>query len=177
MYREGRMGTGMFVWLVVLFLTVAVWLFRSAFKLQPFSFLMGIVALFAVAELFVMPYIGSFVSNSDPKSISATRENPELQPLLFYHSKDEVLRIELVYEAHKKIGDMDLSNKEEIIKALPFVLISQKPAELLIPDSIRKDLNLRFIDCYDNNRWAKGHKRYDSVFISNVTIVEPIKEQ
>ena len=98
MYREGRMGTGMFVWLVVLFLTVAVWLFRSAFKLQPFSFLMGIVALFAVAELFVMPYI-------------------------------------------------------------------------------RKDLNLRFIDCYDNNRWAKGHKRYDSVFISNVTIVEPIKEQ
>ena len=72
MYREGRMGTGMFVWLVVLFLTVAVWLFRSAFKLQPFSFLMGIVALFAVAELFVMPYIGSFVSNSDPKSISAT---------------------------------------------------------------------------------------------------------
>ncbi len=48
MYREGRMGTGMFVWLVVLFLTVAVWLFRSAFKLQPFSFLMGIVALFAV---------------------------------------------------------------------------------------------------------------------------------
>lgn len=177
MYREGRMGTGMFVWLVVLFLTVAVWLFRSAFKLQPFSFLMGIVALFAVAELFVMPYIGSFVSNSDPKSISATRENPELQPLPFYHSKDEVLRIELVYEAHKKIGDMDLTNKEEIIKALPFVLISQKPAELLIPDSIRKDLNLRFIDCYDNNRWAKGHKRYDSVFISNVTIVEPIKEQ
>ena len=177
MYREGRMGTGMFVWLVVLFLTVAVWLFRSAFKLQPFSFLMGIVALFAVAELFVMPYIGSFVSNSDPKSISATRENLELQPLPFYHSKDEVLRIELVYEAHKKIGDMDLSNKEEIIKALPFVLISQKPAELLIPDSIRKDLNLRFIDCYDNNRWAKGHKRYDSVFISNVTIVEPIKEQ
>lgn len=177
MYREGRMGTGMFVWLVVLFLTVAVWLFRSAFKLQPFSFLMGIVALFAVAELFVMPYIGSFVSNSDPKSISATRENPELQPLPFYHSKDEVLRIELVYEAHKKIGDMDLSNKEEIIKALPFVLISQKPAEQLIPDSIRKDLNLRFIDCYDNNRWAKGHKRYDSVFISNVTIVEPIKEQ
>ena len=176
MYREGRMGTGMFVWLVVLFLTVAVWLFRSAFKLQPFSFLMGIVALFAVAELFVMPYIGSFVSNSDPKSISATRENPELQPLPFYHSKDEVLRIELVYEAHKKIGDMDLTNKEEIIKALPFVLISQKPAELLIPDSIRKDLNLRFIDCYDN-RWAKGHKRYDSVFISNVTIVEPIKEQ
>ena len=136
-----------------------------------------IVALFAVAELFVMPYIGSFVSNSDPKSISATRENPELQPLPFYHSKDEVLRIELVYEAHKKIGDMDLTNKEEIIKALPFVLISQKPAELLIPDSIRKDLNLRFIDCYDNNRWAKGHKRYDSVFISNVTIVEPIKEQ
>ena len=172
MYREGRIGTGMFIWLTVLFLTVAVWLFSSALKLRPFSFLMGVVALFAVAELFVMPYIGSFVSNSDPKSISATQENPELKALPFYHSKDEVLRIELVYEAHKKIGDMDLTNKEEITKALPFVLISQKPAEQLIPDSIRKDLSLRFIDCYDNNRWAKGHKRYDSVFISNVTIVD-----
>lgn len=172
MYREGRMGMGMFVWLVILFGTIATWLFCSSLKFRPFSFLMGVVALFAVAELFIMPYIGSFVSNSNPKSISATRDNPELKALPFYHSKDEILRIELVYEAHKKIQNMDLTDQEEVTKALPFVLISQKPAEQLIPDSIRKDLSLRFIDCYDNNRWAKGHKRYDSIFISNVTIID-----
>ena len=158
MYREGRIGTGMFIWLAVLFLAVAVWLFSSAFKLRPFSFLMGVVALFAVAELFVMPYIGSFVSNSDPKSISATQENPELKALPFYHSKDEVLRIELVYEAHKKIGDMDLTNKEEITKALPFVLISQKPAEQLIPDSIRKDLSLTLSTVMTTIAGQKGTK-------------------
>ncbi len=91
MYREGRMGTGMFVWLVVLFLTVAVWLFRSAFKLQPFSFLMGIVALFAVAELFVMPYIGSFGEQLDPKSISATLRESELQPFTVLPQKTKLL--------------------------------------------------------------------------------------
>jgi 4-amino-4-deoxy-L-arabinose transferase-like glycosyltransferase len=36
MYREGRMGTGMFVWLVVLFLTVAVWLFDLLSNFSPF---------------------------------------------------------------------------------------------------------------------------------------------
>ena len=163
MYREGRIGTGMFIWLAVLFLTVAVWLFSSALKLRPFSFLMGVVALFAVAELFVMPYIGSFVSNSDPKSISATQENPELKALPFYHSKDEVLRIELVYEAHKKIGDMDLTNKEEITKALPFVLISQKPAEQLIYQQC--DNSRRTIKT-DDEKVSRLHRRGHRVTLS-----------
>lgn len=171
MYREGRMETGMFVFLTASFLAVAAWLFISAKKIRPFSFLMGVVVLFAVAEVFVMPYVGSFVGNTDTKSISLTRDHKELAPLPFYHSKDEGLRIEIVYEAHKKIADIDLSNREAVMKALPFVLVSQQPAEALIPDSIRKDLDVRFVDCYDNNRWAKGSKRYSSTFVSNITIL------
>lgn len=171
MYREGRMETGMFVFLTASFLAVAAWLFLSAKKIRPFSFLMGVVVLFAVAEVFVMPYVGSFVGNTDTKSISLTRDHKELAPLPFYHSKDEGLRIEIVYEAHKKIADIDLSNREAVMKALPFVLVSQQPAEALIPDSIRKELDVRFVDCYDNNRWAKGSKRYSSTFVSNITIL------
>lgn len=175
MYREERMGTGMFVLLAVLFITVAGWLLVSAQKIRPFSFLFGVVTLFAVAEIFVMPYIGSFVSNAGAKSIRITRDIEELKPLPFYHSEKEELRMETVYEAHKKILDLDLTNKEEVLKALPFALISQRPAEEVIPDSIRKDLKLRFIDCYDNNTWPKGHKRYNNAFVSNVTIVEPLR--
>lgn len=171
MYQEGRMATGMFVLLTILFLGVAVWLFWDAKHLRPFSFLIGVVVLFAIAEVFAMPYVGKFVGNTDTKNISLTRNNKELKPLPFYHSKDEELRIEIVYEAHKKIREMDLNNHEEVMNALPFVLVSQKPAEELFPDSILKDVKLRFIDCYDNNRWAKGHKRYDSIFVNNVTIV------
>lgn len=175
MYREGRMGTGMFVLLAVLLLAVAAWLLLSAQKMRPFSFLFGVIVLFAVAEIFVMPYVGSFVSNAGAKSISVTRNMEELEPLPFYHDKNKELRIEIVYEAHKKILDLDLTNREEVMKALPFALISQDPAEEAIPDSIRKDLKLRFIGRYDNNTWPKGHKRYNDVFVSNVTIVEPLR--
>lgn len=171
MYRPGHLGIGMFVLLVVLFLAITVWLFVSTQKIRPFSFLLGIVVLFAVVEAFAMPYVGALISNASATSISATRANKELEPLPFYHNKEEVLRIEIVYEAHKKIGDLDLSNREEVMNALPFVLVSQQPAEQEIPDSIRKELNLRFIDCYDNNRWGKGHKRYSNVFVSHITIV------
>ena len=174
MYREGRMGIGMFILLTVLFLAVATWLLITAQKIRPFSFLFGVITLFAVAEIFVMPYLGNLVGNTDAKSISVTRNNEELKTLPFYHNKNEELRIEIVYEAHKKIHNLDLTNKEEIMKALPFALISQRPAEEVIPDSIRKDLKLRFVDRYDNNRWAKGHKRYSEIFVSNVTIVEPL---
>lgn len=175
MYREGRMGTGMFILLVILFLTVAGWLLVSAQKIRPFSFLFGVVTLFAVAEIFVMPYVGTFVSNTDARSISLTRNMEELKPLPFYHDKNEEFRIETVYEAYKKIPGLDLTNREEVMKALPFVLVSQRPAEQVIPDSIRKSLQLRFVDRYDNNTWPKGHKRYNNVFVSNVTIVEPLR--
>lgn len=171
MYRPGHMGTGIFILLTVLFWATSVWLLISAQKIRPFSFLMGVVVLFAVAELFVMPYVGALVSNTNAVSISATRTNKELELLPFYHNKDEELRIEIVYEANKKILDLDLTNRDEIMNALPFVLVSQQPAEQEIPDSIRKELNLRFIDCYDNNTWPKGHKRYSDVFVSNITIV------
>lgn len=175
MYREGRMGTGMFVLLAVLLLAVAAWLLLSAQKMRPFSFLFGVIALFAIAEIFVMPYVGSFVSNAGAKSISVTRNMEELEPLPFYHDKNKELRIEIVYEAHKKILDLDLTNREEVMKALPFALVSPDPAEEAIPDSIRKDLKLRFIGRYDNNTWPKGHKRYNDVLVSNVTIVEPLR--
>lgn len=171
MYRPGHMGIVMFLILITLFWGTSAWLFLSAQKIRPFSFLMGVVVLFAVAELFVMPYVGALVSNTDAVSISATRTNKELQSLPFYHNKDEVFRIEIVYEANKKIPALDLTNSEEVMNALPFVLVSQQPAEQEFPDSIREKLNFRFIDCYDNNTWPKGHKRYKSIFVSNITIV------
>lgn len=171
MYRPGNMSTTMFILLTVLLGATAVWLLISAQKIRPFSFLMGVVVLFAIAELFVMPYVGKFVGNTAATSISATRDNKELSPLPFYHNKDEELRIEIVYEANKKILDLDLTDREEVMNAVPFVLVSQQPAEQEIPDSIRKDLHLKYIDCYDNNLWAKGHKRYSEKFISYITIV------
>ena len=80
MYREGPDGNGNVRMVGRIVPDSSSMAIPICFQTSAFSFLMGIVALFAVAELFVMPYIGSFVSNSDPKSISATRKNPELQP-------------------------------------------------------------------------------------------------
>lgn len=169
--REGWMSVAQYVVLSGLLLVVSAGLFCAAARVRPFSFLLGVVALFAVAELFLMPYIGKFIKNEDFKSIRATRTIEELQPLPFYYDKNGTFRIELVYEANKKIRPLDLSNREEVMEKLPFVLVSQRPAEEAIPDSIRKDLSLRFIDRYDNNRWMKGSRRYSDIFVNNVTVV------
>lgn len=170
-FKEGWMPVGRYVFLSALLLGVSGWLLVAAGKVRPFSFLLGVTALFMVAEIFLMPYIGLFVRNEDAKSIRATRFIEELKPLPFYHSEDETFRIELVYEAQKKIRGMDLTDKEAVMNALPFVLVSQKTAEETIPDSIRQGLNLKWIDRYDNNRWTKDSRRYRDIFINNVTVV------
>lgn len=170
-YRNGYMEMGMFVLISFFVLLITLFLYWSARKIKPFALLFGVVALFVLAELLMMPYVGKIVNNKDSKSISATYENGELNPLPFYHSKDETLRIEIVYEARKKIRPLDLTNQKAVMEALPFVLVSQQSAEKLLPTSLADSLDMKWVDIYDNNRRQKNTRHYSPVFINNVTII------
>ena len=170
-YRKGFMDAGMFVVICILVEAIAGWLFRSSLRVKPFAFLTGVVGLFLVAEVLMMPYVGTVVNNNESKSIRATYDNQELKPLPFYYDKDEILRIEIVYEARKKIRPLDLSDEKAVMEALPFVLVSQQPAEEAFPPSLADKLDMRWIDTYDNNRRQKNTKRYSPVFINNVTVI------
>lgn len=175
-YRNGFMNTGMFVVICIFVLLIAAGLFWSSLRVKPFAFLCGVVGLFMVAEVLMMPYVGTVVNNNESKSIRATYDNEELKPLPFYRDTDEMLRIEIVYEARKKIRPLDLSDEKAVMDALPFVLVSQQAAEEMFPPSLAAKLNMRWIDTYDNNRRQKNTKRYSPVFINHVTIITKKEE-
>lgn len=175
-YRNGFMDTGMFVVICIFVGSIAAGLFWSSFRVKPFILLAGVVALFMVAEVLMMPYVGTVVNNNESKSIRATYDNEALKPLPFYYDKNGMLRIEIVYEARKKIRPLDLTDEQAVMKALPFVLVSQQPAEEMFSAALAAKLDMRWIDTYDNNRRQKNTKRYSPVFIHNVTVITKKEE-
>lgn len=171
MYGEGRMtGTAL------LLLSVGLWgiafcLLYAVKSVRPAFLLGGVVGLFAFAEIFLMPYIGSFVSNADRKSIALTRNIEELQALPFYHPASEEIRIELVYAAYKKILPLDLADSAAVMAAMPFALVQSAESEPVMPEWLRRNARIEAVDVYDDNPWPKGHRRYTPAFIKQVTII------
>lgn len=171
-YNSGSMPLGLFVAVSAVFLAVGIWLAAAAAKRRPRALLGGVVILFAAAEILAMPAIGSLANNRDYKSIRATRRIGALDGLDFVHPAVEELRIDVVYEAGRKILPMDLTDSAAVYSAVPFVLVSQHRAEELIPAALLDGLECRFIDRYDDNRQQPSDKHYTPVFINNVTLID-----
>ncbi len=172
LYTKGMMTLTSLLLLTALIWAVTALLVTSVIKLKPGRFLMGIVLLFIIAEILCMPYIGGLVNNPEFKSISATREIKELQPLPFYSVEGEELRIELVYEAHKNIRPLDISNTDKIMDALPCAILTHGRVGEELPASLWEKVDTVYIDRYDNNRRPKHTRRYDNRFLYNVTILK-----
>ena len=177
MYREMRMGLPAYLSFSFFYLGIAVVLFYALYRIRPLLFLTGVVLILMSAELFMMPYIGTFVTNKERKSISQTRNIEALKPLPFYYDSDEVIRIELVYAAYKKIQKIDLSDSATVSRAMPFVLVSKVPAEEILPSYLKSSANIQQIDVYNDNPWPEGHRRYNETFISYVTLIQNKKTE
>lgn len=177
MYREGRMALAAFVLLSLACLLLGVGMFRAGVRTRPLPFLLEVAGLMVVAELFLMPYIGRFVTNEGRKSIALTRGIEELRPLPFYHDAQEEMRIELVYAAYKKIRPIDLSDSAGVCRAMPFVLVSRKTAEETLPGYLKRCASLKPVGLFDDNPWPKGHRLHREAFINYVTVVQAGNEQ
>lgn len=151
-------------------LGISFWLFRSVRKNEIQKFLWGVVFLFAFAELFLLPDMLRLFNNPEMNSISAVRNIEELEQIPFYYPQQEGLRIEIVYEAGKKILPYSFTSGH--LPDLPFALVSEAPAENILPAVIQPSLTLRKIGTYDNNRRPEGTRWYSSHFIHHVTWVE-----
>ncbi len=175
-YSEMHMGLGAYLFLSLLCIGIGVGVFYAFRKVRPYTFLLGVVGLMMIAELFMMPYIGSFVTNKERKSISLTRDIKALKPLPFYQDSRDTLRIELVYAAYKKILKIDLSDTLQVRRSLPFVLVSKEKAEEVLPEYVLDKVELTPIDRYNDNPWPKGHRRYTEDFINYVTVIREKKD-
>ena len=66
-----------------------------------------------------MSRVANMFNNTEIKSIKAVRQIEELQHVPFYYPVNEELRIELVYEAGRRILPWDVKSDTTLLNTLP----------------------------------------------------------
>lgn len=136
------------------------------------GFVWGYAGLFFIAELFFLRPVGKLFGNPDEHSISEVCSMHHLDQVPFYYNEKEQLRIELVYEAHRKILPLNLGKKAEVMSDLPCVIVSRKPVGQEIPASILCRLDTVRIGYYDDNKHPKKDSHYSNLFLNYVTLLK-----
>ncbi|MGI6222385.1 MAG: ArnT family glycosyltransferase [Prevotella sp.] len=131
-----------------------------------------ILGIFLVAELFLLKPIGALFGNPDAHSISLTQQDKRLQNLSFYHNANEDLRIELVYEAGRKILPLNLNDSATVAAKLPCVIVSRQPIEKEMPANVLGSLKVTNIGTFDDNKHPKSNRHYTEAFLNHVTLLE-----
>ena len=168
-YATGKITAGVFVMFGVLLEMIAAWLFYASLKGRILGFLWGVFGLFAVAEAILLPVVVGLFNNPDLKSIHAVREMKQLDGIPFYHDCGEELRIEIVYEAGRKI--LPHCFEEGQLPEFPFVLVSEKEPEVIFASQQLRCLNLDLIGVYDDNKRPANTSLHSSHFVHYVTLV------
>lgn len=175
LYSNGVMSLGWLIAITILFLIISGIMFFSAVKSEPFIFLSAVVALFIVAEIVLMPFVGMLFNNPSFNGLSKVKDQKELKGLPFYHVKGEELRIEIVYEAHKKIRPLNIQDVQEVEASLPLAILThQRVGEVLSPQLLNK-VDTVWVGRYDNNRRKKNSGRYQDDFVYHLTILKSKK--
>lgn len=136
------------------------------------GFVWSVAGLFFVAELFLLRPIGKRFGNPVAHSIHAVRSNRQLDAIPFYYNQKEPLRIELVYEAGRKILPLDLTDSDRVLKVLPCVIISRRPLGQELPASLLERLDTVSVGYFDDNKHPKTDRHYSEVFLNYATLLK-----
>lgn len=156
----------------ILLPAIGVWVAISTRRLDAHGLVYGVVAIFVVAECLLMGSINNTLSNPGFNSIAQTRTVPELRGLPFYHAPNEELRIELVYDAHRKILPLNLADSAAVARALPCVVVTRKAIAEEVPAHVLRGIETIEIGVYDNNRLPPSNRHYNPVFLNHVTLLK-----
>jgi hypothetical protein len=152
--------------------TSAYMLYYTFKKVDPLRFTCGVAVVFMLIECFLLAPIGRLFGNPQAHSIRATRHIAVLSGVNFYHPSNESKRIELVYEAGRKITPINLNDSNEVKRRLPFALVSSKPVSEELPATMLHDVDTLRIDRYDDNKHPRKDRHYSADFINYVTLIK-----
>lgn len=155
----------------VCLVVIAVWLALSTFKYRPMSFTTGIAVLFALVELFLLKVVGNTFVNSEANSIAAVRTDRRINRMPFYYNEGEPLRIEFVYEAHRKILPLDFTDPDKVKASLPCVMISKDWARNTLSKVAMAEVDTVAIGIFDNNKLPKGKSHYTTDLVRHATLL------
>ncbi len=171
-YQKEIISLNTLILLAVAFWALTAFMVTALTRVRPWRFLSGVVLLFVFAEICCLPYVGSLVNNPGFRSIRATRDIESLRPLPFYSVAGEELRIEIVYEANRKIRPLDIHDTAAVLDALPCALLTHGRVGEELPATLLNRIDTVWVGSYDNNRRPKNTRRYNDKFLYNVTILK-----
>ena len=144
-------------------------------RIKVRKFIYSVLAIFAVAETILLGNIGEALGNPERRALNEISLNKELNGIPFYHPNDEELRIELVYDARRKILPIDIHDAESVRKAVPCVIVSQRPLKEILPKELTSKIDTTGYGVFDNNLRSKNGKHYSEILVNHVTMIKNIK--
>lgn len=166
---------GWAVWteLILLWLPAIV-VFVALRHSRPGGLVIGVAMVFVVAECFLLSPIGHAFGNPDAYSISHIRSDNRLKGLpLYYDSNNpDGLRIELVYEAGRKIRPLNLQDSAAVLNAAPCAVLTRQRGENALAPSVRNSLMITHIGWFDDNRHPRSNRHYNKAFINCITLLQ-----
>ncbi len=154
--------------LMTLVAGITIW---STANRKPMVLTAVVAATFAIVECLLLPVVSTAVGNPQSHNIAhiALARNTEKLPL--YHDQRTALRIELVYNAQRKISPINLQDSDMVRRLEPFLLVvtanSDTSKTINLPES--DTLCLGF---FDNNLHPKGNRHYTNDLRGRVLLVE-----
>lgn len=156
----------------VLFLSLAFYVSKATRNGDSRKIVYGVCALFMLVEVFLLKPVGRMFGNPQVRSISQTQKMPELRTMSFYHPASDTIRIEIVYEAGKKILPLDVSDSGLVYHKLPFVLVSHGYAGNVLAPNIIQNVDTVSLGTFDDNKHPKTDRHYTKDFIYHATVVK-----
>lgn len=157
--------------LSVAFVAVAAWVAVATWHGRAIPMVYGVCVMFMLIELFLLRPVGQMFGNPDMRSISETQKVAALRGVPFYHPKDDDIRIELVYEAGRKILPIDVKDTAALRRAMPFVLVSHASAGETLPAALWQKADTVSYGVFDDNKHPKTDRHYTRDFVYYVTMI------
>ncbi len=170
--HQGYLDVGTAFFIDALLIGIGVWLGICTKQFNAKGLLYGVASLFFIAECFLIGIIGKSFTNPTGNSIHKLVRVEALKPVAYYYNQKEELRIELVYETRKKIRPLDFNNEQEMLKAMPCLVITRHSMKEELPASLLQKIDTVKIGTFDDNRHPKSDRHYTDLFLNQATLLE-----
>ena len=145
---------------------------RAVASRQPMIQVRAVALVFATTEMLLLPAITQAVGNPDSHSIALTVDTPQTQELPLFHDQRTPIRIELVYNAHRKIQPIDMNNPQEVRAHMPFALVIANSAKTSIPNTLLAEADTCLLGCFDNNLHRRSNRHYTDDLRGHVLLIK-----
>ena len=167
---EGRPGTGLLIFIFLLFWGLATFLLVAFLKKKPLWLWMGMVGMVISVCITLLPMAPKLaMTNPDYRSYKELRHRDDLKAIPFYFNGEISGKfIEVIWSSGHQVKAWNPATQLQLPETLPIIFISNEPPSAVLPAEIQNNHHIEVIGHFDGNMGKKG----GNIVLSNyVTII------